>query len=161
MPERKTRIRVAVLIVKDEKVLLVRHHKMGASYWLLPGGGLEYGESIEECAKRELQEETGLEVSVGDLIYLSESIPPDLHRHVVNVYLEGKIEGGTLQVGQDDVLVGVEWAPVSQLEYLDLRPPIGRELLTYLKAPESERTICLGNRWNTTESPQPEGGSTG
>ena len=42
------RVRVAVLIRKGDQVLLVEHQKNGHKYWLLPGGGVEYGESLVE-----------------------------------------------------------------------------------------------------------------
>ena len=63
-------IRYQGAIVQDEKILLIRqrHHDTGVSYWLLPGGGIEEGESEEECVQREMQEETNLRVSVERLL---------------------------------------------------------------------------------------------
>jgi len=148
MVNNKPRIRVAVLIRTGDNVLLVKHCKYGASYWLLPGGGLEFGETIEECARRELLEETGLEVTMGDLLFVSESIPPDLHRHVVNLYYEGEVRGGELTLGDDDVLAGVEYVPIDTLPTLDLRPPVTREILDYLCHPDNSRRVSLGNRWD-------------
>jgi len=148
MEKKKIRIRVAVLLRRGEEVLLVKHRKFGATYWLLPGGGLEYGETIEACARREIREETALEVRIGDLFFVSESIPPDGHRHVVNLYFEGEIVAGELKVGEEEVLAGAEFMPVSRLSQLDLRPPIQRELLDYLQNPDPSRRVSLGNRWD-------------
>ncbi len=152
------RIRVAVLLRKGDEVLLVKHHKYGATYWLLPGGGLEFGETVEACARREVLEETGLEIAVGDLLYVSESIPPDLHRHVLNLYFEGRILGGELTTGADAVLVGVEYVPIGMLAGLDLRPPVAEEILHYLSNPTPSRRVSLGNRWSqpTPQPPQDE-----
>lgn len=55
------------IIQKDSKILLVKQTRPGRYYWDLPGGKLEYGERLEETVKREVKEETGLEVSVGRL----------------------------------------------------------------------------------------------
>ncbi len=63
-------IRYQGAIVQDEKILLIRQrqHDTGVSYWLLPGGGIEAGESEEECVRREMQEETNLRISVERLL---------------------------------------------------------------------------------------------
>ncbi len=148
MSESKTRIRVAVLLRKGGQVLLVRHQKPHSTYWLLPGGGLEYCESIEQCARREMMEELGLQIQLGDLVYVSESIPPDRHRHVLNLYYEGAITGGELRLGDEEVLAGAEFFPIDRLEEIDLRPPIARELTAYLKDPARRGRISLGNRWD-------------
>jgi len=57
--ERAIRIRAGVLIWRDGEVLLVRHEKGGRSYWLVPGGGVDPGETMVVAAARELIEETG------------------------------------------------------------------------------------------------------
>lgn len=63
-------IRYQGAIIHDEKILLIRqrHYDTGRSYWLLPGGGIEEGESEEECVRREMHEETNLHVLVERLL---------------------------------------------------------------------------------------------
>ena len=58
------------VILRRHHILLIQHreHQSGHSYWLLPGGGLEPGESEEACVRREMREETGLEVKVERLL---------------------------------------------------------------------------------------------
>jgi 8-oxo-dGTP diphosphatase len=61
MTEPQTRIGVGVLIVRDGNVLLGRRQgSHGAGTWAPPGGHLEFGETAEACARREVAEETGL-----------------------------------------------------------------------------------------------------
>lgn len=55
--------RVSAVIVKDGKVLLIHRKKEGKEYWVFPGGGIEEGESPEEAVKREVKEETSLDVT--------------------------------------------------------------------------------------------------
>ena len=63
-------------ILQDHHILLIQHreHVSGRSYWLLPGGGLEAGEDEIQCVRREMKEETCLEVQVERL--LMESLGP-------------------------------------------------------------------------------------
>ena len=126
---------------------MVQHHKKGRKYWLVPGGGLEFGETIEECVKRELQEETNLEISVGEFLFLSESLPPDKHRHVVNLYYRAHIESGTIKMGEDRVISDLKFIPISEVPSLPFFPNVKKELLTILQNPDLKFSKSLGNKW--------------
>jgi len=79
-----------VMIIKDNKVLLGQRHvdpekasslMNGEGTWTMPGGKLDFGESFEDGAKREVMEETGINVDVKDLkvISLTNDIVPNAH----------------------------------------------------------------------------------
>lgn len=72
VPRSKLTLRAAVygVIVHDGKVLLIRSHHGGGYY--LPGGGIEVGERIEDALRREVLEETGIEVKVGGFVHFYE-----------------------------------------------------------------------------------------
>src|SRR6266581_6377964 len=60
------RIGVFALIFDDERILLALRRDI--DWWNLPGGGMEHGETVEEAVRREVREETGLEVEVKYLV---------------------------------------------------------------------------------------------
>lgn len=140
------RNRAAVIIEQDGKILLVQHEKYGKTYWLIPGGGVEYGETIKDAARRELMEECSLDVRIGDLLFISETIPPDQHRHVINYYFEGKIVGGEMSVNPDAVLRDAQWHPIEDIPHLVIFPPTAREIVDWAQSKIIAQR-SLGNRW--------------
>ena len=78
------RVRVAVCLTAAERLLLVAHRKGAHQYWLLPGGGVEMGETLVEATRREVREETGVEAEIGRLLIVCDAIEP-AGRHLVNL----------------------------------------------------------------------------
>jgi ADP-ribose pyrophosphatase YjhB (NUDIX family) len=87
-------IRYQAAIIRDKEILLIRHQEHnGNTYWLLPGGGIEDGETAFECVKREVFEETHLKVSVRHLLYTVASPANDATYQRFNTYLCHPIAG--------------------------------------------------------------------
>jgi ADP-ribose pyrophosphatase YjhB (NUDIX family) len=128
-------------------VLLVRHRKGAETYWLLPGGGLDYGESIEACARRVTLVETGLEIEVKKFLFMSEAIAPDLSRHILNVYVLGTALGGTLTAPEEDAIEEVAFVPVADLKGLTLRPAIADALVAAYENDFEGDMRYLGSIW--------------
>jgi ADP-ribose pyrophosphatase YjhB (NUDIX family) len=126
---------------------LVRHRKHGQEYWLLPGGGVEPGETMAAAARRELFEETGLEGEIGRLVVVCESIDPRDQRHIIHVAFAATVNAGTLQPGYDGRLVDAAWLPVEQLGRLPLFPAIGGDLLACHAEGFAGPVRYLGNVW--------------
>ena len=62
MEEVRPRIRVAGILVENNKILLIQHHKNNKKYWLIPGGGNDWGETTKQALIREYKEETNLDI---------------------------------------------------------------------------------------------------
>jgi 8-oxo-dGTP diphosphatase len=76
----KIRVRVCGLCQAHDKILLVNHNSITkTNFWAPPGGGLNFGESAEECLKREFLEESGLQIEVGNFLFACELIRHPLH----------------------------------------------------------------------------------
>jgi 8-oxo-dGTP diphosphatase len=148
------RIRAACVALDGEgRVLLVQHRKEGREYWLLPGGGVEQGETLLDAARRELFEETGLEGEVGRLLLVCESIDPGSGRHILHVAFAATVRPGPLHPGYDGRLVDAAWLPSRRLGELPLFPAIGAELLSALDDHLRGPARYLGNVWRDLPGP--------
>jgi len=73
--EARPTLGVGAVVVRDDALLMVkRAHEPGRGLWSLPGGRVEHGEHLSAAVAREVREETGLEVEVGDLLGIYEVV---------------------------------------------------------------------------------------
>jgi len=110
--------------VRDEagRLLLVRRgHEPGLGTWSLPGGRIEPGESAAEAAVREVREETGLDVRVGDLL-LTVDLPGGYRVHD----FAATVTGGELGAGDD--ADDVRWCTPDDVSLLELSAGLLDEL---------------------------------
>jgi ADP-ribose pyrophosphatase YjhB (NUDIX family) len=74
------RVRPTGILVEDNRLLLVKQYVTDSRSWSLPGGKLEFGETINQCLIREMKEETGLDIAVKELLYITDRIlTVDIH----------------------------------------------------------------------------------
>ena len=95
----------AAVVIHDRRVVLIRRGKApDAGEWSIPGGAVELGESIEAALRREVREETGLEIAVGRFLDVYERIERDadgVRFHFVVLDYAATAVGGTLRAGDD------------------------------------------------------------
>jgi 8-oxo-dGTP diphosphatase len=127
------RIRVSALLRWNDRLLLCRHEKPGKEYWLLPGGGVNAGESIVDALDRELAEELGLadSVPVEGPIGICESIAPVQDpgaKHVIHVIFAGDLSERSLEsvTSVDAAVRGHRLFTFDELDGIQLHPPIQR-----------------------------------
>lgn len=91
-------VRATAVLVEGGRLLLLRQPVSEASSreWSLPGGKVEFGETVGACLVREMKEETGLDVEVGRLLYVCDRI--ENGHHVVHLTFLVTRRGGELDV---------------------------------------------------------------
>ena len=130
-------VRVAAVVEREGALLLVRHQKPDRDpYWVLPGGRLEPGETMPECASRELAEETRLKAGFSGVLYVSEFHKEG--RHTIDVVVRMVLEGdGEAALGSDPevapgtgpTLAEVRWVSIEELREMELLPASIKERL--------------------------------
>ncbi len=154
-------MRVAALMCVDGRIVCVRHRAGSRTYHLLPGGGVMYRETIRHALEREVREETGLEIAIGDPLFISDTIDPNGSRHVVNLTFGAEVTGGSITSSPDDHRVeAVDLIEPADLPSLDLRPPLAPHILRVLQDPTAPRAAYLGPLFtgaSTTSAVEPTG----
>lgn len=104
------RIGVGIIISKGNEILLVRRASVhGSGSWSTPGGHLDHGETLEECAAREAVEETGVEVTNVRFRAITNDVFPDEGKHYLTVWMEGDYSGGDAVVAAAYEMSEVGW----------------------------------------------------
>lgn len=110
MENKIPKIGVGVIIIKDNKVLLgKRKNAHGDGTWSFPGGHLEFSEQVEECARREVREETGLEIDNLKLATFTNDIFIKEKKHYVTLYVIGEYFEGKPKIIEPDKCERWEW----------------------------------------------------
>ena len=91
---------VGAAIIDGSRLLLIKRGRdPGKGLWAVPGGKVEHGETLEETVVREVKEETGLDIEVGELIWAGENIGN--HGHLVLIDYLARVVGGELRPADD------------------------------------------------------------
>ena len=145
------RIRVSAILSWRSSILLCRHEKPGKEYWLLPGGGVNTGESLIDALHRELAEEIGMdeELPVEGPVAIADSIAPKHDsdgKHVVHIIFAGDLGARSLEAvtSKDAAVRGHRLFTRGELDDVVVHPPIQRFLARWRPG---DPVVYLGALW--------------
>lgn len=129
-------VRVAVVAIKNRKILLIHRFKDGRDFWVIPGGSVESGESLEEAGKREIEEETGLEAEIGEKLWEHEN---DYYGDGIRkeyYFLAKSISDGIPEMLGEELLRMSEqnkfepqWVALDKVKEINLVPEVIKEII--------------------------------
>ncbi|MBL8158064.1 NUDIX domain-containing protein [bacterium] len=132
----RPKVGVGVMVFKEGKVLMgKRVSSHGAGEWSWPGGHMEYMESFEECAKREVREEAGIEIEnvrFLRLLNLKDYAP----KHYVDIGLIADWKNGDPKVMEPEKMEGWQWCDIENIP-----TPHFSALPTYFEALKTGRNF--------------------
>ena len=128
-------IAVGAIILYQDRIVFVRRAKEPAKgRWTFPGGGVELGEALEDAVRREVLEETGLQVDVGEVATVLDRVVRDeagaVRYHYIIVDYYARPVGGALRPGSD--VSDARWVGLEELDGLEVTEKAGemaREML--------------------------------
>mgnify|MGYP003110707551 CR=1 FL=1 len=131
-----------ILINKKNEVLLSDENRFGRKFTKFPGGGLEHGEGLKDCLKREFIEELQLDVEVEELIYLTEFYQQsafDAKDQIISIYYSVR-SPLTTKIKTTDKLFDFQsddqevhrWVSLDELSEKDMTFPIDKEVAKIL-----------------------------
>lgn len=139
------RVRVAGMVVIDGKMLFVSHKKDNREYWLIPGGGVEFGESVDDALRREMKEELGIDIAIKDLVFSCDSIDPSGTRHMLNLFFLCEKTGGNIVLGDDPRLSSFACFSEEEIPHLTIFPPCSKQIIHVLKG--EKQPVYQGSVW--------------
>ncbi|HEX8550479.1 MAG TPA: NUDIX domain-containing protein [Abditibacteriaceae bacterium] len=146
MKHEQTHELIARGVFIENGAILVNHGrnaKTGERYFALPGGHIDAGEDSRTAVVRECQEELQVDVSCGDLVFVSESVYPGRHdndarRHEIVLYFEAQLQSALHetdgQISSPESDKEFRWLPLAELPDANLKPQAFKEFLLGAKA---------------------------
>lgn len=123
------KVRPSVAIVENNQILLMRYRYGNTDVYNLAGGNVDKGETLSSTVVRELQEELGIDIELGDMLLTGDVIMPEGKEDVLHCVFKAKIlKGKPVLNPQETSALEVLWKPIEELNQLDMYPNVGIEL---------------------------------
>jgi 8-oxo-dGTP diphosphatase len=140
-------VAVGTIIRHDDRLVLIRRGtEPSRGLWTFPGGAVELGESLQEAARREAWEETGLDVRIGEVAAVVDNVVRDdggrVRYHYVIVDFLAEPRDGTLQPGTD--VTEARWFRLSELDGLEMTEKAGPLARTVLSSSDPHTAPGVG-----------------
>ncbi|MBI2543278.1 MAG: NUDIX hydrolase [Candidatus Aenigmarchaeota archaeon] len=141
-PEKSPKIAVDVLVVRKNKIVLLRRDIEPFRGSLdFPGGMVEYGETVENAAVREVKEETGLDISLKNILGVYSSPSRDPRFHAITIAFVSGVKGGSLKSSFEG---RAEWHDVDKIPMKEMGFDHAKILRDYIKWKRKK-----GTYWST------------
>lgn len=136
-------LRVYAIIINDnDEVLLSDERRFGNAFTKFPGGGLEWGEGLTECLEREIEEELGIDVTIGELFYVNDFFQQSAfrkddqllsfyYRVYAHDYSDVPVSDHSVPLMEDGEKF--RWFPIQELSEEVLTFPVDKLILNLLK----------------------------
>lgn len=121
LKERKPKLVVGVLVKNKNKYLLARERlEGGRKWWIIPGGKVEFGERIEDAAKREILEETGIKAKKLKFLCFKEALFPEYNYHTVIFFYSTETQKSKLGKDIEGKVIEANWFSKKEAKKLNL-----------------------------------------
>jgi nucleoside triphosphatase len=131
----------AIIFNPDNKILLCKSHKWNDKY-VIPGGHIELGEKMEEALKREILEETGLEIYDIKLISLKESVFSEtFHKGKHFIFIDYICKTDSYEVTLNDEAEEYEWVDLQEIDNYELGGFVKSLLMELKNSKESQNKV--------------------
>ena len=115
VPERP-KVGIGIIVKKGNKIILQkRKGAHGEGMWSLPGGHLEFSESFEDCARREVMEEANIKIKNIRFLCITNDIMKNDSKHYITIFFEADYDSGELKMNEPDRTEEIGWFDVGQM----------------------------------------------
>jgi 8-oxo-dGTP diphosphatase len=136
-------LRPAACFFKENKILLLKYEYAGIAVYNLPGGNHEEGESISNALAREMNEEIGVQITVGELLFTAEIAQKSREIDTLHMVFECQIiEFEPILNPSETSAIELNWIEIDLLDQINMYPNLGLELKN--KFHKREKRIFLG-----------------
>ncbi|MFA6981833.1 MAG: NUDIX domain-containing protein [Patescibacteria group bacterium] len=138
----RPKVGIGIFVFKDGKFIMgCRRGSHGEGTWSVPGGHLEFGETIEQGARREVMEETGLTIKNVKIAGITNDIFHNEKKHYVTVWVTSTWRSGTAKIMEPDKFRQLEWRDFGTLPealFLPWEQLLKSDFISNIKTLESE-----------------------